>query len=347
MNPHSISRRRLFRDVGSTIAALSVILSLAIVTVGQTGSAAAAGGVDNGAMQFLTLAGSPNPGQVVTSGGSATVFSMSLPQNASCPGGATGTPSYRWQTFMVDDAVDLATLTFTSGPVSVGGAFAMPMYETGTGDPIINQNPASSPVGLIGVIPNSSFEALVPKGTVPAGNYKIGIACTTAGATVGFWSLRIAVVADSKDSPAGFTWSLAAPIVVTPTTPAPTTPTTPAPTTPTTPAPTTPTTPAPTTPTTPAPTTPTTSTTTTVASTTTTSTIAGTGTGTTTTVKFGPSSTASTVQNGVGAVPITTKLATTGSSPLPIVIWAILLLVFGRMIILLGRPSTGRQRNSR
>ncbi len=341
MNPHPVVRRRIFQDVGGRIAALSVILSLAIVTVGQAGNAAGAGGVDNGAMQFLTLAGSPNPGQVVTSGGSATVFSMSLPQDASCPGGATGTPSYRWQTFMVDDAVDLPTLKFTSGPVSVGGAFAMPMYETGTGDPIINQNPASSPVGLIAAIPNSSFEALVPKGTVPAGNYKIGIACTTAGATVGFWSLRITVVADSKDSPAGFTWSLAAPIVVTPTTPAPTTPTTP-----TTPA-TTPTTPA-TTPTTPAtqPATPVTTTSTTVA-TTTTSTIAGTGSGTTTTVKFGPSSPASTVQNGVGAVPITTKLATTGSSTLPIVIWAILLLVFGRMIILVGRPSAGRQRKSR
>ena len=324
MNQIPSLRSRIFNDLSGAIAGLSVILSIAMVTVGHARSAAAAGGVDNGAMQLLTLAGSPNPGQVVTSGGSAKVFSMTLPQNASCPGGATGTPSYRWQTFMVDDAVDLPTLKFTSGPVSVGGSFAMPMYETGTGDPIINQNPASSPTGLIASIPNSSFEALVPKGTVPAGNYKIGVACTTAGATVSFWSLRITVVADTADSPAGFTWTLAAPIVVTPTTPAPTTP----PTAPTTQAPTT------------------TSTSTTVAATTT-STIAGTGSGTTTTVKFGPSSTVSTVQNGVAAVPITTKLATTGSSPLPIVIWAILLLVFGRMIVLLGRPSTGRQRNSR
>ena len=326
MNQIPSLRRRIFNDLSGAIAGLSVILSIAMVTVGHARSAAAAGGVDNDAMQFLTLAGSPNPGQVVTSGGSAKVFSMTLPQNASCPGGATGTPSYRWQTFMVDDAVDLPTLKFTSGPVSVGGSFAMPMYETGTGDPIVNQNPASSPTGLIASIPNSSFEALVPKGTVPAGNYKIGVACTTAGATVSFWSLRITVVADTADSPAGFTWTLAAPIVVTPTTSPPTTP-------PTTPAPTT-----------QAPTT--TSTSTTVAATTT-STIAGTGSGTTTTVKFGPSSAASTVQNVVGAVPITTKLATTGSSPLPIVIWAILLLVFGRMIVLLGRPSTGRQRNSR
>ena len=326
MNQIPSLRRRIFNDLSGAIAGLSVILSIAMVTVGHARSAAAAGGVDNDAMQFLTLAGSPNPGQVVTSGGSAKVFSMTLPQNASCPGGATGTPSYRWQTFMVDDAVDLPTLKFTSGPVSVGGSFAMPMYETGTGDPIVNQNPASSPTGLIASIPNSSFEALVPKGTVPAGNYKIGVACTTAGATVSFWSLRITVVADTADSPAGFTWTLAAPIVVTPTTSPPTTP-------PTTPAPTT-----------QAPTT--TSTSTTVAATTT-STIAGTGSGTTTTVKFGPSSAASTVENVVGAVPITTKLATTGSSPLPIVIWAILLLVFGRMIVLLGRPSTGRQRNSR
>ena len=342
MNQIPSLRRRIFNDLSGAIAGLSVILSIAMVTVGHARSAAAAGGVDNDAMQFLTLAGSPNPGQVVTSGGSAKVFSMTLPQNASCPGGATGTPSYRWQTFMVDDAVDLPTLKFTSGPVSVGGSFAMPMYETGTGDPIVNQNPASSPTGLIASIPNSSFEALVPKGTVPAGNYKIGVACTTAGATVSFWSLRITVVADTADSPAGFTWTLAAPIVVTPTTSPPTTP---APTTPpTTPAPTTPPAPTPTAPTTQAPTT--TSTSTTVAATTT-STIAGTGSGTTTTVKFGPSSAASTVENVVGAVPITTKLATTGSSPLPIVIWAILLLVFGRMIVLLGRPSTGRQRNSR
>ncbi|MCU1366470.1 MAG: hypothetical protein JWN39_2109 [Ilumatobacteraceae bacterium] len=52
-----------------------------------------------------------------------------------------------------------------------------------------------------------------------------------------------------------------------------------------------------------------------------------------------PTTATATTTPTVAALPVTNQtLATTGSSPLPILIWAALLLVFGRMVILLGRP---------
>ena len=97
----------------------------------------------------------------------------------------------------------------------------------------------------------------------------------------------------------------------------------------------------------------TTSTTIAPTSTTTTTTVGGGGSSTTsTTVGGGSTTTSSTVAGattttavGSGAGVTTTirssgggQLAATGGSPLPIVFWAVLLLVFGRMAILLGRP---------
>ncbi len=336
--------------IGAAVAA--TMLALGVISAMDSGIRASAAAQNAGALQVLAPPSAANAGQVLLGGGSATKFALSPPIGAACTGDSAAA-GYRVQSYIVPASVDPSTLTFNSNgplPAGTGAALRQPLFAIST--PFVNKTTAVAATaggdGLLVGLPEFSFDVFAPAGAqvVPPGTYNVGYACTLGQASATqldkYWNVQLTFAADPKDVPAGITFTVVAPTTpTTPTTPAPTTPTTP-----TTPAPTTPTTPAPTT---PAPTTPTTSTSTTVAATTT-STIAGTGSGTTTTVKFGSSSTASTastVQNGVGAVPITTKLATTGSSPLPIVVWAILLLVFGRMIILLGRPSTGSQRKSR
>lgn len=341
--------RRTGSDLGRVgIAVAATTLALGLISAMDSGLRASAAAQNAGALQVLAPPNAANAGQSLVGGGSATKFALSPPVGAACTGDSA-TAGYRVQSYIVPASVDPSTLTFDSnGPVPAGTGVALrqPLFATST--PFVNRTTAVAATaggdGLLVGLPEFSFAVFAPTGAqvVPPGIYNVGYACTLGPASATqldkYWNVQLTFAADPNDLPAGITFTVVAP--TTPTTPAPTTPTTPTTpaTTPTTPA-TTPTTPA-TTPTTPA-TTPTT------VATTTTSTIAGTGSGTTTTVKFGPSSTASTVQNGVGAVPITTKLATTGSSPLPIMIWAILLLVFGRMVILVGRPSTGRQRKSR
>ncbi len=153
-----------FSVVAATLAAAAVATTVGLGT--------------NGA-----LAGPPLGSNTLTpaSGVQTTTFSLTPPTGASCTGGATGNPSYRWQTYMVSSAVDASTLTYASGPNPVSGQFVSPLYDT-VGDPVINRNPAASPAGLINGIPTFSFSTIASLGTISNGSYKIGFACTTAGA---------------------------------------------------------------------------------------------------------------------------------------------------------------------
>ncbi|MEQ1703605.1 MAG: hypothetical protein ABMA25_26150, partial [Ilumatobacteraceae bacterium] len=146
------------------------------------------------------------------------------------------------------------------------------------------------------------------------GTYNLGFACTLGAAGAGqidkYWNVQLTFATDNNDAPSKITWTVAGVQSTT------TTSTTLAPTS------------------------------------TTTTTIGGGSTTTSTTVVGGTTTTSSTVAGatsttavGSGAGVTTTirssgggQLAATGGSPLPIMFWAVLLLVFGRMAILLGRP---------
>ena len=310
LNP---SRRRTARNVsraGALLSAAMLAFGLAATPVGR----ATAAGVDSGSVQ---LSNTQTPSQPISSGGSGTVFKMLPPSGAACPGSGSGTPAYRWQTFMVAAAVDVSNLTYASGPNAVaGGAFVSPIYDSAGGTAVINQNPSASPLGLISGIPTISFSVFSP-GNVAPGDYKIGFACTQAGATVSFWSTTITVVTDARDSPAQFAWSVAAASATTTTAAATTT--TGAATTTTVRSATTTTVRA--------------ATTTTQAPTTTTS---ASSTSTTPSTSGSPTTTAAFASS---ATPTTSpSLASTGTSSSTLLIWAVLLLVFGRIAILLARP---------
>lgn len=157
-----LSKFTRFGVVAATLAATAV----ASVGLGSSSAFAA------GPLGALTL--------TPQAGNSTTSFTLAPPSGSSCTGSGSGTPSYRWQTYMVDSGVDASTLTYASGPNAVAGHFVSPLYDT-FGNPVTNQNPSASPLGLINVADPFSFSTIAGLGTVTNGTYKIGIACTQAG----------------------------------------------------------------------------------------------------------------------------------------------------------------------
>ena len=279
-------------------------------------------------------AGTPaTAGQTISpsSGTSETVITLGLtsPNNV-CPGD-TATGGFRWTTYMVPESVDPATLTYNAnGPIAPAvGVFTQPLFSSLSGSPQVNKNTAVT-TGQIAGTATINFAVFAP-GQIPAGTYEIGYACTKAGQTERFWSTLITVTASPTGGPAQIAWQVA-------TAPPPTTTTT----TTTVPGSTTTTT------------VPGSTTTTTVAgSTTTTTTVPG---STTTTTTIASTTTTSTTTTTLFTVPSTirpitlpgTLLPATGSSTWrPIVIWALVAFVIGRIVMLIARPVRLRATKSK
>ncbi len=302
------TRRRIARDVaraGTALSALMVVFGLAAAAPDQA-SAAPAGS--------LTIVKGVNPGAggLLTSGGSAEVFAMQTPPGAACAG--DGTKGYRIQTFLVSASVNIDTMKFDASgpsPSSTGATVRVPLFSSG--NPVLDVNPALT----TGAIPNMGTFSFAITGfssaLVPNGSYTMGFACTQDGPTGKvldkYWTVGITITASASDSPSGFTWAKAG------STP-PTTTVAPGTTVPG-------------------------ATTTTIAGATTTTVVTDTTSVDTTDSSLVTDSTESTLVDsnaggdlgGGGG-----ELVTTGSSPMPVIVWGILLLIFGRMAILFARP---------
>jgi len=182
-------------NIKRLIAGVTVI---AVASVGLISTAASALPAGTAAAGAATI--SP------TSGNSASTLTILPPSGAVCPGD-TAVGGYKWQTFIVPNAVDAATLTYgATGPVVVApNTFASPLYSTAAA-PQINKNTAIT-TGLITGISTYDFAAFAA-GSVAAGAYKIGYACTLAGATASFWQTTINVTTDvATGGPAQFSFS--------------------------------------------------------------------------------------------------------------------------------------------
>jgi hypothetical protein len=152
-----------------------------------------------------------------TSGTSATNFTLGLGANPTCPGdSASG--GYRIQSFMIPAAADLeATLTFgANGPTAVGSEFRQPLFDTNS-SPYVNELtdiavPPATTGGISG-LPQFNWGATFGPGDLPAGRYRIGIACTLgpAGPTqlVSYWTKTVTVTATGvgNGGPAQFDWA--------------------------------------------------------------------------------------------------------------------------------------------
>jgi len=316
------ARRMTLRRIGGVAARLgatmsAVMLLLTAVGIALSSPTASAAATNAGAAQVITpVDGSTSGGQPLASGTSITPFSLGLPTGAACKGDSAN-DGYRVQSFMVPTDVDLATLTFgTAGPLPPGFAdepFRQPLFDPNSTAYVEAQTAARVNAGDPGPIINipAFSHAVWSPGDVQPGTYAIGIACTLGAASDTqldrFWSAQITVV-EAPSDPAGITWTASPTQTTTTTTPGATTTST-----------------APgssTTSTTGLGGTTTTTSSGSTTSSTTTSTIAGTGT-----TGGSPSGT-----SGVGGLPLT------GSSTTSLVVWSVLLLAFGRMAVLLGRP---------
>jgi hypothetical protein len=288
------------------------MLSLTAWGLSTSGVPSASAAVAAGTATVIhPMDGSPQAGAPLTSGGSATAFSLLPPAGAGCLGDSAN-DSYKVQSYVVPSTVDPSTLTFdASGPVgmTVGAGFRQPLYNAETSgayvDKLTLDNPGSPrprPGEVINV-PGFSFAAFTP-GDLPAGTYNVGLACTLGPASATqldrFWNVQLAVVAAAADAPAGVTWSVQAPPAATTTTAGGSTTTTAGG-----------------------------STTTTAAGGSTTTTVRG---STTTLAAGGQPTGGSTFVAGLSTLPAT------GGSPMSLIAWSVMFLIFGRMAVLLGRP---------
>jgi hypothetical protein len=144
----------------------------------------------------------------LATGGSTTEFSLELPAESDCPGDSEH-DSWRVQTFLVPSTIDPGTLTWAIGPQSDAGT-VYSLYDTFT-QPVIEgllpSNDGTGKPARITTLPPMDFAVFVPKGTLAAGTYRVGVACTNFGATGPYWDTELTVSADASDEPAGLAWA--------------------------------------------------------------------------------------------------------------------------------------------
>jgi hypothetical protein len=318
--------RRTARELAraaAVVCAAMLVWSLAQPLISSDRVAHAA--TNGGALQVL-VPSATGVGAPLTHGGSATQFVLAPPASASCSGDSVA--GYRATSYIVPSSVDPNTLTFdTSGPtpVGTGASLRQPLYAS-TGTAWVSQTVGIGD-GLILGLATTPFDFTVygagADALIPPGTYNLGIACTgpTQAHLDKYWNVQLTFSADPADLPSGVTWVV--PTQTTPTTTSTTTTTTVV----------------------GGSTTSTTSTTTPKTSTTTTSTSTTTTTTTTPHASTTTIAVASFSAAASGSSSSSSPLVSTGAPSSRMVLWAVLLLVFGRIVVLLGRPLKTRPRS--
>jgi len=320
-------RVRTLGRIGATAATAACIAGLVVSGAGLwVGGLPADAAVIAGSATVVT----PD-GAALTAGNSNTPFRFKLPADdpgttavneaAACTGDSAN-GGYRIQSYIVPRNVGLDTLKFDdNGPVPVAGQFRSTMYgATSSQDSYTNQLtaqaiPAPGPGFVVQPLPSFDFAVYSPGGfPLTPGDYNVGIACTlgppsSATQLDKYWNAAMKLTADATEpGPAKVRWTVTAADTTTTTT----------------------------------------TSTTSVSGSSTTSTTATSGSSTTSSTVAGSGSTGGS-GDGTNAVAATASgakdLPKTGGSFVPLVIWAFLLLCFGRAAVLLGRrpspPSDG------
>lgn len=142
------------------------------------------------------------------SGGSATEFSLRLPEGASCPGDSTDA-NYRVQSYMVPVEDDPGALRYTS--VGPEGKNRFALYDTTTSSFVNILTAQADGPGEPGAVVNiAKFNfAVFEPGQLPPGRYDVGIACSLFNETVRYWNVEMAVVRAVDDEPAQIRWTVA------------------------------------------------------------------------------------------------------------------------------------------
>ena len=194
------SRTRRVLQCGTTLLTAALGLSVAAPT-------AFAAAVDPVRSGDALIVDSSDGSHELTHGQSATQFSLRLPSGAACPGDSAN-DQWRVQSFMIPSAVSPANLGYNvAGPDGQGQFALYAVSTTPLVDSLTNQNTSPGQPGVIPAIPPLSFAAF-PPGVLPAGTYRIGIACTLSRKTANYWDTEVVITSSPGDKPSQFVWRL-------------------------------------------------------------------------------------------------------------------------------------------
>jgi hypothetical protein len=197
---------RTRRIVGQMAAVAVLLTGVATAVVAGAGTASAS------TLNGVALTANPSTNAYLSSGGSATPFTLALPDKAACTGN-TNEDGYHVWSYLVQPSVNIDSLTFSGGQPSQGlGLFEANSSYYGPADTAEN-------TGQIIDIPTNfewgpaveSFNlssTLLYQDSGTSGLWEGGLACAnTNGVLTDNWNFQITFTKSTTD-PDGFTWSV-------------------------------------------------------------------------------------------------------------------------------------------
>jgi len=189
----NISLRRVAaRTVGLGLAGALLFGALQ----GASASASTLGGT-------ATIA-NPSNSQPLASGGSTTLFTVTLPQGAACSGD-TANNGYHVYSYLVPKGTTITSLTFVGQPSQGYG-----LFDSG-GNYYGPQNTAITTGQIVSIPNNFEWAPLVTGGVLTvaqlSGVWEAGLACANSSGTLtDYWNTEVTFTASGSD-PNGFTWA--------------------------------------------------------------------------------------------------------------------------------------------
>lgn len=143
----------------------------------------------------------------LSGGGSAAVFTLRPPADASCPGDSAS-DNWRISSFIIPADDDPAELVI--GPFAPEGEGRWPLYRATTSAYIneaLEQNFEPGDPARLLPLPPLSF-GVFPTDVLPPGRYTIGLICSQWKIAEKYWDTEILITEDVDDEPGGFRWSV-------------------------------------------------------------------------------------------------------------------------------------------
>ena len=186
------------------IAALFVVTGAWSLYLASSSASASASTLNGTA----TISDPSNPTVALTSGGSTTAFTVTLPADAACTGD-TATDGYHVFSYLVEKGTTITGITFTSHPsVGIGlvnnaGTYYGPA-NTALGTGQIISIPSNFEWGPLVTVDHVALSTLLYSGT--SGVWETGLACADSSGTLSdYWNAEVTFTASGSD-PAGFVW---------------------------------------------------------------------------------------------------------------------------------------------
>lgn len=194
--------RRTWQHGRAHVVLLAAMFVAAVWSPRAEAVATAGAAEDAGSVVIVDL---DDPEVEVVNGGSATRFSLRLPEGSVCPGDSAH-DQWRVQSFIVPSSVDPGELSY--GVIGPEGAaqFALFAFDSRQfAHQLTRPNLVAGQPGVLPGIPAMTFEFFRP-GELPEGAYRIGLACTYFRETAYYWDTEILISAAPEDRPAQLTW---------------------------------------------------------------------------------------------------------------------------------------------